>query len=347
MPDSNRKHDNTHRALGIAAAVIVAAIVAVWFWPARPSLSPAIAPPPFETYFAALHPECAPERLKQLASEALPAKAQECKDSQAEERQNHRQLAEAFRSAEASDQGLWLTYGGSKIGIIQAALTTLALFATAWAAWAAADAARAAQDSLTDAQADAKEQTKRFNRQLALAKETAYRQQRPYVGILELAINVVHDSRTNVCVAAELHVVWRNAGQTPTRQLESGIHYRLFRRRTLPPDFDFPDEGNERSSKHVSLPPGHPLRSVEVVTADDLRKVHRGTHCLYYWAWVEYGDQLDRKARHRTETCSRVDVLTFPMVGAPQFATTLHTTFNGADEDAVYKPGKAPKRSAA
>lgn len=144
------------RSLGLAIAVLLAAVIGVGLWLTMPPNPIHQSLEPFPTFLDVVDPECAALLARPEAQPgASPYKIDDCEDKAVAQRKGYRDLDQATRSANAAEDAAWLSLLQARASVIGAAFLVLTLFATAWAAWAAADAAEIAGRAAAAAQVSA------------------------------------------------------------------------------------------------------------------------------------------------------------------------------------------------
>lgn len=168
----HRLRDIALRGLVLVIFAAAALVVLLWQWPDIPQTPEYQHSGGFEVYYEAKPPECQPSRLRAIKDASARAdQTQKCATPSSGDRQEYWNSAQSIRATNASEEALRIAYRQTIIGLLQAALSTFLLGVTAWAAWAAADAAKAAKASVEHAEADATEQSKRFNAQIKVAQD--------------------------------------------------------------------------------------------------------------------------------------------------------------------------------
>jgi hypothetical protein len=167
---------------------------------------------------------CAPRELSRImeASKRL-AKGDECTQRAEDHRIEQQSLLQAARVTNATEQGLLLTYQGTRVNVASAVLLFLTLAATAWAAFAASEATRIAKASEKDTATNlriAQETSNAANR----AADAAQR----HADAVEQQLKVVERAYAYGAVEPEqlttfsqqtvkLNIIVSNNGKTPAR----------------------------------------------------------------------------------------------------------------------------------
>jgi len=159
-------------------------------------------------------------------------------------------------------------------------------------------------------------------------KASAEVQLRPYMSFQHMEVNEL------VTGAWSIQAVWKNTGQTPTRQMTLCWGYSV-QADDLPNDFDYPDtpktSANEGTISVGSQ--GVIFSNGPVLTAQEVQNFASGKMKVFYWGWIEYNDGFEGSPRRRTEFCQR-----FIVVPDKAQIKTGFITFgphNGADEDCL------------
>jgi hypothetical protein len=106
--------------------------------------------------------------------------------------------------------------------------------------------------------------------------------------------------------------VWKNSGETPTRNMTNHINIRLFDR-PIPMDWEFPDiwvantPVEDRSPIPLGAAPRDTVNGQTVgVTIDEMKGVVAGTKWLYFWGWATYNDVFPNTPLHVTRFAVRI-----------------------------------------
>lgn len=142
--------------------------------------------------------------------------------------------------------------------------------------------------------------------------------------------------------------VWRNSGDTPTKNLE--IHsYCSLRNTALPDNFDFSRADKHqigggllgpKSSLNGGLAPQSPNAAI---TPQDIIDVQAGRKFLYLWGYARYNDVFPGTPRHITRFCWAIFVVgdptafipgtSAPAYGSKVFSNVYLPQGNCADEE--------------
>jgi hypothetical protein len=153
-----------------------------------------------------------------------------------------------------------------------------------------------------------------------LKPNTAQRQLRAYVYIDEFRCAKIGNQAAGPKYAAlKITPIWKNSGQTPTRNMKNHISWAVFEN-PFRDDIDFvdldefrmPDVHGSRTYP-LAVPPG------ECVAAEDLLlwreyveqmgfENGKITAWIYIWGWTECNDVFEDSPRRRTEFCVSVEI---------------------------------------
>jgi hypothetical protein len=319
------------RNVATGLAIVVAA-VCLWFglnrWlvPEPPDFAER---EPFHVADSSYRPggeQCDPERLRAIRSRSEREKqTAECNDQANQNSHDQSDLQQQWRSANAAEEMASTTYTQLRMSAVEATIIFLALCAAAWAAWAAH--AGNVQDE-------------RQSRQQLRAYVTRAEFQEDRYEIAEHPWYV-------------FRVMWRNCGQTPTRNFACVTNYDVFPSRNLPDDFDFRDRYDKLElpkddrrgggAARMLIGPGQELSGTAIiVSAAALNGIRGRGESLFAWGWAEYNDVFDNTPRHRTEFCVYAAVLNDDK-GGFRLTWLPYPKHNGADEDCL-KPLAPPLR---
>lgn len=171
-------------------------------------------------------------------------------------------------------------------------------------------------------------------RLLNAERESYTRVQRAFVFPAEFVFRAERAER-NVGINA----VWRNGGDTPTRNLHISITGGR-RKAPLPPDFDFPADDQAAYGGH-SLPilvlgphaTASAIRPVEIPFGA-LADINNGSESVYLWGYARYDDIFG--APHLTRYCVQITAIDTDIAGAASDATGAYIPCqrgNCADEE--------------
>jgi hypothetical protein len=281
------------RAIGLAVAILLAAVVGVGLWltmPPKPALQSLEA---FDAYFAGLDPECASILAKRELSGATPYKIDDCEDKAVAQRKGYRDLDQAMRSANATQYALWYSDLQTRASVVGAAFLFLTLFATAWAAWAAADAARIAEKSTAAAikAADAAEAALQVNRAWLFHARCHTGPFNGSIGDLPV--------RDGLAFRFE----WMNVGQTPALDVNAHLSYRILPKGSPAPVFDVPPIPTAEIAKTGTV--GHGIRFFSpnlCLNDQETADFRSGKFVVFVYLLMRYRD-IYRPDRRLTEVC--------------------------------------------
>ena len=168
------------------------------------------------------------------------------------------------------------------------------------------------------------------------AKHNAQRQLRAYVFAQNVESFWTAEKATETILKWTFFPVWKNSGQTPTKNMMSNVNMWVGEEAgPLPANFDFPDYGKPA---RTMIGPGAVMHGEKLeLTVAQLQKIRAGTAHAYIWAWVEYNDVFEGTPRRRSEACFEIKVTGNPIYKEGGFAFALYGPFNGYDADAYRK----------
>jgi len=208
-------------------------------------------------------------------------------------------------------------------GVAQAFFTVLATLASAYAAYAASRAAKAAFAAN------------------ALQAKTAELELRPYVTREGIEYHWMYvRERPEELESWRIGVIWKNAGQTPARNVRARMNVDSISIGSTPEGINYADIGDFDAVVNP-IGPSQAISSRLEVPLQKWIDAWEGRSNLYCWAWVEY-DGIRAGTRHRTEAC----VLLIPK-GDPRdrdnfkLVDAITTRFNALDDECVYPPTMA------
>lgn len=158
-------------------------------------------------------------------------------------------------------------------------------------------------------------------------------QLRPYMSFQHIqAIQLVTS-------AWSIQAVWKNTGQTPTRQMTMGWGYRV-QSDDLPDDFDYPDTPKKPANEGtISIgAQGVVYSNGPVITAQEMKLLVAGKTKVFYWGWIEYHDGFQGSPRRRSEFCQRFIIV--PDKAELKTGFIAFGPHNGADEDCLKQAQK-------
>lgn len=224
------------------------------------------------------------ERAAAVDAEARQRSEQNAKDD----------LAAQQSMARSTEELVALTDRQITIGIVEAAFLVLTVGFTGWAAWSAAAAARAT------------------NSQVAVARETAERQLRAYLGIKEATMSL--GGASNVI---GVHLEFVNCGQTPAHKCQMKVGASLQDRETYSIDWEKVSASDKEESVVFPGISQHIAPQVRLGRGD-LAEFRAGRKMVVVYALIIYRDAFDRERRYRF-SCMNVHapdgVLTWPVKG--------------------------------
>jgi hypothetical protein len=154
----------------------------------------------------------------------------------------------------------------------------------------------------------AKESANTARESLAVERQTMISSGRAYVQTAGMRWISHRIDGTND-VFWRLRLRWRNAGNTPTRNLRVIFRYEL-RDTPYPDDYHYPVEF-PTPMPPTTLPPNGEFESGFFdVNGDDLQLVKQGNRHLYAWGSAEYNDVYPETPRHTTKVCSKATIVT-------------------------------------
>jgi hypothetical protein len=143
---------------------------------------------------------------------------------------------------------------------------------------------------------------------------------------------------TGEIVGWNLQVIWKNAGQTPTRQCVFVVNRGIAPKR-LPETYDtFPDAEGQRRQKVLIAPNGFVRSGDFYFSLDELQRVREGKAFCYLFGWIDYNDVFEGTPRHRTEFCVAILIDTDPATKNCDFTFAIFGPLNGHDEDCHRRP---------
>lgn len=164
------------------------------------------------------------------------------------------------------------------------------------------------------------------------AKDTAERELRAYVTMVDMGQGVKIDATNNEMVAWFANPHWRNNGQTPARHVTAWIMGGLFEP-DIPRDFDFPKSKIAKNTISV-IGPNSEIRSGDVdIPKDHIAKILSGTGKFYVWGRAEYDDVFEGTPRRHVEFCYQVVIARISdlkeLQGGTPFEFNTHDQHNG------------------
>ena len=176
------------------------------------------------------------------------------------------------------------------------------------AATAAANAVGVASRTLTETQLSNQAQELANHASFQATVDNFQREERAYVFADSRFINISKDPAQTLPESLEVDAQWENSGTTPTSGLVMAGSYEYLPSK-LPPNFAFPDLGNEadKGPHHALLGPRANLVgsrvSIPFSLEEDLAdgKIH-----LYMWGWARYRDTFLDTKPHITKYCWEV-----------------------------------------
>lgn len=149
-------------------------------------------------------------------------------------------------------------------------------------------------------------------------------------------------------VGWDIHVVWENAGPTPTQNMFTYKNILSFPN-GIPEDFPFPDVvlgNNPKSVRKTFIGPKAIIDAgAQFVPLSVLNAVAEGNERLYAWGWTEYGHVFKKDFRSRSEFCfeivlsGRVDQPPTAEI-KPPFTFVNHGIHNGSEDECFRPPGQ-------
>lgn len=131
-------------------------------------------------------------------------------------------------------------------------------------------------------------------------RESAERQLRAYVACPRVEIVGPILDRLH------LQPVWKNSGQTPTRNACASFGYLVAR--DLPDSFDYPDRRPGEYGR-ISLGAGDEITTNgPFISLAEWESLRSGNARIFLWGWVEYNDVFDVTPRRRSEFCTALVV---------------------------------------
>jgi hypothetical protein len=204
-------------------------------------------------------------------------------------------------------------------------------------------------------------QARNTKRQLQLAEMTAERQLRAYVYIKEFrCVKIGHTVSGPEYVALKVIPVWKNSGQTPTRNMKNHISW-MFSTVRFRDEIDFVDldelrklDMSGRRTYPLAIAPGESVDAEELlIWKYDVERMGfvdgKITGWIYIWGWAEYNDVFDNTPIRRTEFCVSVEIAATDLkVGdfkAADVSFCAVGTRNRADEECSNQNYEYPSRS--
>lgn len=139
---------------------------------------------------------------------------------------------------------------------------------------------------------------KAANASVAVARETAKRQLRAYLGCS--AIDVAIDFTPNGAKFWLPQIMWQNTGQTPAYSVRAGMRWRMIET-ALPSNFRFPERGEAKGGLPTVAPQQSITSSWRKLTLLEIKEVAHGKKRCFIWGWAEYSDTFPDSPRRRTE----------------------------------------------
>jgi hypothetical protein len=132
----------------------------------------------------------------------------------------------------------------------------------------------------------------------------------------------------------DIVIVWKNTGNTPTKNLVCSANFEGFKE-NIPDDFDFPASLKYQPLRAV-IGPGGEITHTITIPLQHLYINSPPPNKVYVWGWANYNDVFKDTQRHRTEFCFKIE-----QVGRGNSTTlsfNLHTKYNGADDECYHQP---------
>jgi hypothetical protein len=146
----------------------------------------------------------------------------------------------------------------------------------------------------------------------------------------------------------DFHVVWANAGSTPTQNMVTYKNLLDFKG-AIPEDFEFPDvvlgEGERRTPKTFIGPKAEKDAGKFTVPISVVANCTARVQRLYMWGWAEYSDVFRPDHRSRSEYCFEILVTGDPhripnSQLKPPFDFVAFDKHNGSEGECYRRPGE-------
>ncbi|MFC6790580.1 hypothetical protein ACFQE0_13785 [Methylobacterium komagatae] len=212
------------------------------------------------------------------------------------------------RSADAAEQGLKLNHQQLWVGVIGAAVSGLALLATAWAAYATSLAARSAE------------------RSAQISEQSMRQTQRAYVTIQEIKYDVIPAAPKGAS-GCRIDVYWKNSGPSPAMNVIHAVNAGAFTSEDGPWSVEF-RQTYAPSEPHTILAGASFHSNPRLFSQQHLIAASKSKADLYIWGWLEYDDVFIESKRHRIQFCDRIIVYGKPEFGEILLQFTLAGGYN-------------------
>jgi hypothetical protein len=153
--------------------------------------------------------------------------------------------------------------------------------------------------------------------------------------------------RNQRIIGHRITVLFTNTGRTPARRVTSNANFVGFEGEDIPAGFNYPDRTAAMPAYGI-LGPGVSLPIPIDVAVQDFVDIQNKRKIGLLYGWVEYSDIFERRARRRTEFCTRIEVVGDPhfysdRVGGPSmFGFAVYGPYNATDDECVHKPSQVP-----
>jgi hypothetical protein len=165
-------------------------------------------------------------------------------------------------------------------------------------------------------------------------REVSQRQLRAYVTLDDIRpVNIGRPNHTDDDL--RIYIRWKNAGQTPARNIRWDVNHGVFN--VVPADFDFPPS-KSAGIRQATMGPGQITRDIShLVAGVDASNAGFRDDVILVWGWIEYSDAFNGTPRHRTEFCVAIDI-TLGDKDVRKCEILTDTDHNGADDDCLKQP---------
>ncbi|PWE57274.1 hypothetical protein DEM27_06455 [Metarhizobium album] len=215
------------------------------------------------------------------------------------------------------------------IEIALSAIGTLAVVATIFLSAQATKAAVAAADAA--------------NLAVALARETAARELRPYVTFDSWSLEYKLDANGGI-ESWLVKVTWKNTGISPATSVRAKATHDI-REEELPTHFSFPDRVGDESAGSLGKD-GTVSTCTEFIPVAEIQAILDGSTRLFVWSWVEY-EGFEAERIYRSEWHSELHLWNGPATNQDlKGSNGLREQFNGSDEHCFRQPARKVKRLA-
>jgi hypothetical protein len=145
----------------------------------------------------------------------------------------------------------------------------------------------------------------------------------------------------------DFHILWENAGPTPTQHMISYKNLLQFPG-DIPPDFAFPDVVSGSAERVMRETFVGPKATVDAggqfVPLSILHDVASGNSRLFGWGWAEYGDVFRKDIRSRSEYCFEIVIngaldQAFGEDVKPPFVFKSAGRHTGSEDECYRRPG--------